>query len=167
MAQAESHLTTRPPIPYNARQGRVRGQAVSCSMAEAHSEKPQEPQSPPFVRANAVVVNASYVVLNELYLKVMAVRARQMLTRFSLDTPKGIQRGEAGDWLVEGPTGQRWICPDDQFRLVYVARERFREAAQKAGPVLVGNDLSVVLGGALGPPGQPGAESKPPEEGKA
>lgn len=54
----------------------------------------------------------------KLALVVDALQA-QKATPIQLDGDRGVLSARAGDWIVTGPDGDRWIVADDIFRRTY------------------------------------------------
>lgn len=58
------------------------------------------------------------------YRKTALVRAVQMREPFFVDTLEGRMRGDAGDYLCEGPAGERWPIKRAIFEATYEEVER-------------------------------------------
>jgi hypothetical protein len=70
---------------------------------------------------NTLNVNADSVDLSKspTFVKVVPVKARQMKVDFWITGESGPELGHAGDWLLEGVSGTRWICTDSLFKSIY------------------------------------------------
>jgi len=51
--------------------------------------------------------------------KPVIIEARRLTTQMEVLTLEGIMRGSAGDWLIKGVEGEKYICKDAIFRQTY------------------------------------------------
>jgi hypothetical protein len=51
--------------------------------------------------------------------KPIPIFARRIDTVFTVETTEGMMTGQAGDWLMQGVSGELYICPDGIFRKSY------------------------------------------------
>lgn len=47
--------------------------------------------------------------------KPIAISAVKIDEAFQVETTEGLMNGKAGDWLMQGVSGELYICPDDIF----------------------------------------------------
>lgn len=53
------------------------------------------------------------------YWRKTPIRAKQMVMQFTLTIKGRTFLGNAGDWLCEASTGERWIVPGNAFNLMF------------------------------------------------
>lgn len=53
------------------------------------------------------------------YRKTALIRAMQMEADFEVQTLEGVMKGHAGDYLAEGPAGDRWPIKKEIFENTY------------------------------------------------
>lgn len=51
--------------------------------------------------------------------KPIPITACKINEPFSVDTTEGTMRGKPGDWLMQGVSGEMYICPADVFEKSY------------------------------------------------
>lgn len=49
----------------------------------------------------------------------VVVAAARMEEPFEVETPDGVERGEAGEWLIRGLNGEFYPCEADMFEATY------------------------------------------------
>lgn len=60
--------------------------------------------------------------------KPLIVDAVQLTEHTTVETLEGVMQASAGDWLITGVKGEKYICRDDIFRATYepVGTQGFR-----------------------------------------
>lgn len=87
-----------------------------------------------------LIINADVLdmTVEKDFVKLVPVKAKLMKHAFWITARDGKQEfGQAGDWLLMGVRGERWICTDKIFRDIYqpLAEAEAAAAAQKSdGP---------------------------------
>ncbi len=51
--------------------------------------------------------------------KPIAIKCAQISEPFEVETMEGTMRGKAGDWLMIGVNGEKYVCDDAIFRKSY------------------------------------------------
>lgn len=51
--------------------------------------------------------------------KPIAIKCSQISEPFEVETMEGIMTGKAGDWLMIGINGEKYVCDDGIFRKSY------------------------------------------------
>jgi hypothetical protein len=56
--------------------------------------------------------------------KPIAIAAYKIIEPFQVQTTEGLMKGKMGDWLMEGVSGELYICPAEIFTKSYDILER-------------------------------------------
>jgi hypothetical protein len=56
--------------------------------------------------------------------KPIPILALQINEPFEVETTEGTMRGQPGDWLMQGVSGELYICPDNIFKKSYDILEK-------------------------------------------
>lgn len=51
--------------------------------------------------------------------KPIAIKCAQINEPFEVETMEGIMKGKAGDWLMIGVDGEKYVCDDAIFKKTY------------------------------------------------
>jgi hypothetical protein len=51
--------------------------------------------------------------------KPIPIFARRIGEPFEVETTEGLMKGQAGDWLMQGVSGELYICPNSIFQKSY------------------------------------------------
>ena len=82
--------------------------------SEPGTDEPTEPSAPALPDPKAV---------GREYRKTATAWAVQMTEDFTVETLEGTHQGRAGDWLAQGPAGERWPIKAEIFAATYVPVE--------------------------------------------
>lgn len=56
--------------------------------------------------------------------KPIAIKCAQIAEPFEVETMEGIMKGKAGDWLMVGVNGEKYVCDDAIFQKTYDLQQK-------------------------------------------